>query len=265
MYRLHLNFKSRPIFAVINLCIIASFMVAGFPIAAIAQEYVPPNSGLPGRREGGGTRGCWNELSTTAVSSTAQLSAVEELPTALAPAENFGYTTSEHPTFLFYIPQLYAEKAMAADFTLLDEQGNEIYTTTFQIGHSSDVIRVALPANRVPPLEVGKNYQWSFGLTCNLDDRSGDRVMDGWIQRIEPSTELETALTIASPAELPALYAQSGIWYDALASLVALRTEPTIPTFTAQWSNLLNSVGLNHIAEASLAQCCTITQTNQTE
>ncbi|NJO52498.1 MAG: DUF928 domain-containing protein [Leptolyngbyaceae cyanobacterium RM2_2_4] len=85
--------------------------------------------------------------------------------------------------------------------------------------------------------------------------------MDGWIQRIQPSAELQTALTNAAPAQLPTLYAQSGIWYDALASLVALRTTPTTPTFTTQWSTLLNSVGLGHIAESAFAQCCTTAQT----
>ncbi|NJN90789.1 MAG: DUF928 domain-containing protein [Leptolyngbyaceae cyanobacterium SL_5_14] len=259
MYQLNLNSKARPILVVVCCTFSLGIAIGGFPLRAIAQEYTPPNLGLPGRREGGGTRGCWNELA--AANSTLSQSSIEELPTALTPAENFGYTTLEHPTFFFYIPQLYAEKAVAADFVLLDEQGNEIYSTTFQPRHTANVISVTLPTNSASALELGKSYQWSFGLTCNLDDRSGDRVMDGWIQRIQPSAELQTALTNAAPAQLPTLYAQSGIWYDALASLVALRTTPTTPTFTTQWSTLLNSVGLGHIAESAFAQCCTTAQT----
>jgi len=259
MYRLNLNFKTRPTFVTICCAFSLGLMIGGFPLTAIAQEYSPPDEvGLPGRREGGGTRGCWNEL--TAASATPVSSSTDELPTALAPDENFGYTTSAHPTFFFYIPQLYAEKAVAADFILLDEQGNELYSTTFQPSNTTNVIRVTLPADSASALELGKSYQWSFGLACNLDDRSGDRVMDGWIQRIEPDAALQTALANASPTELPSLYAQSGIWYDALASLVALRATPT-SQLSDQWSALLNSVGLNHIAEASFAQCCTTAPT----
>ncbi|MBD1870814.1 DUF928 domain-containing protein [Oculatella sp. FACHB-28] len=260
MYRLNLNSKIRPIFVTICCAFSLGLVVGGFPLMAIAQEYNPPDVGLPGRREGGGTRGCWNELAVANPTQSSSQSSVEELPTALTPAENFGYTTSERPTFFFYIPQLYAEKAVAADFMLLDEQGNEVYSTTFQPSHSANVVSVTLPADSASALEPGKPYQWSFGLTCNLGDRSGDRVMDGWIQRVEPTAALETALANATPAELPALYAQSGIWYDAFASLVALHTTPTSQTFTTQWSTLLNSVGLNHIAEAAFAQCCTTAQ-----
>jgi hypothetical protein len=263
MYQLNLNSKNRPIFVTLYFAFSLSLMIGGFPLRAIAQEYSPPDVGLPGRRDGGGTRGCWNEL-TSANSTVAQPplhSSIEELPTALAPAENFGYTTLEHPTFFFYIPQLYAEKAVAADFTLMDEQGNEIYSTAFQPSNTASVISIALPADGASALEPGNLYQWSFGLTCNLSDRSGDRVMDGWIQRTEPTAELAAALTNAAPATLPALYAQSGIWYDALASLVALQAEPSHHTATAQWLALLNSVGLNHIAEAAIGQCCTTAQT----
>lgn len=260
MYRLNLNSKIRPIFVTLCCTFSLGLVLGGFPLRAIAQEYNPPDVGLPGRREGGGTRGCWNELATTNSTQTSSQSSVEELPTALTPAENLGYTTSERPTFFFYIPQLYAEKAVAADFMLVDEQGNEVYSTTFQPSHTANVISVTLPADSGSTLESGKPYQWSFGLTCNLDDRSGDRVMDGWIQRIEPTAALETALANAAPAELPGLYAQSGIWYDALTSLVALHATPA-SQITTQWSNLLNSVGLGHIAEAAFAQCCTTAQT----
>jgi hypothetical protein len=180
MYRLDLNSKIRPIFVTICCTFSLGLVVGGFPLRAIAQEYNPPDVGLPGRREGGGTRGCWNELATTDPTQTSSQSSVEELPTALTPAENLGYTTSERPTFFFYIPQLYAEKAVAADFMLVDEQGNEVYSTTFQPSHTANVISVTLPADSASVLELGKPYQWSFGLTCNLDDRSGDRVMDGW-------------------------------------------------------------------------------------
>lgn len=216
-----------------------SVIISGFPLAAIAQDYVPPNRGLPGRREGGGTRGCWTN-------STVAASALKI--TALVPAQNFGYTLEAYPTFLVYIPPFFAEKAAGVEFTLSDDQNNEVYRTNFQANNTAGIMRLSLPANaNLPPLEVGKDYHWSFALVCDLTDPSGNLVVDSWIQRIQPSAELAAALGQTSPAELPALYARSGIWYDAIAQLTPPQAQSSSGVLS-QWRNLLNSVGLDNIA-----------------
>ncbi|GAB4160077.1 MAG: hypothetical protein Fur0046_39310 [Cyanobacteria bacterium J069] len=217
-----------------------SITLGGLPMAALAQDYVPPNRGLPGRREGGGTRGCWT--SPTLTSSQNRL-------TALVPAQNLGYTLNEHPTFFVYIPAFYADKAVAAEFILSDDQDNEIYRTRFTTADQSGILRISLPAEaNMAPLEVGRDYHWSFALVCDLNDPSGNLVVDSWIQRVQPSPALAASLAQASPDELPALYAQSGIWYDALSSLTDPYRQPTDPATTAQWQTLLNAVGLSNIA-----------------
>lgn len=215
--------------------------LAGLPVVALAQEYIPPSRGLPGRREGGGTRGdCLNS---------------QQRLTALMPDTNFGKTTAEYPTFFWYIPNIHPE---AAEFVLLDEEDNELYRTRFRVTGDSGVIRLSLPEEvGMPPLEVGKDYHWYFSLVCDDVDRSGDSYTEGWIQRVEPSELLLAQLDTAAASDRPAIYAAAGIWYDAVTSLADLRrANPQNPSFVRDWRTLLGSVELINVAEQPFVPCC---------
>ncbi|MBW4656318.1 MAG: DUF928 domain-containing protein [Kaiparowitsia implicata GSE-PSE-MK54-09C] len=229
-----------------RLAIALMMVIPAIPLAAIAQQYIPPNRGLPGRRESGGTRGCWQ---TTAV-------APEQHPlTALVPAQNFGTTTHDRPVVFIYIPSHLAEQAVAAEFSLADADDNELYKFTYQVTHASGVIQLNLPdAANLPPLEVGQDYRWTFALLCDRVDPSANMVVESWVQRIAPSPELSAALEQAPAGTEPSLYAESGIWYDAIASLAAQST----PSATA-WRTLLESVGLETLAAEVGASPLTLT------
>ena len=41
-------------------------------------------------------------------------------------------------------------------------------------------------------------------------------LQQAMVKRIEPTKELTQQLAAAKPASLPAIYAQAGVWYDAL-------------------------------------------------
>jgi Domain of Unknown Function (DUF928) len=215
--------------------------IVGLPTAAIAQEYVPPDRGLPGRREGGGTRGgC----------PTSQ-----PPMTALMPSTNFGQTVSDYPTFFWYVPPRTAE---VAEFVLLDDNDNEVYKTIIQLTGESGIVSLTLPAvGNTSPLEIGRDYHWYFSLVCDPLDRSGDSFAEGWIQHIELDPNLENQLIMAASSDHPALYAEAGIWYDAVASLAELRrSQPDNSALLFKWSMLLESVDLNAIASQPLISCC---------
>lgn len=233
------------------LAFIVGIVLGGSPLAAIAQSYVPPDRGLPGRREGGGTRGCWR--------SDVSLAADDRL-TAIVPSQNFGYTLAAYPTFFVYVPKFYAQNATAAEFILSDNNDNELYRATFQTSKTSGIISLSLPANaNLPPLEIGKDYHWSFALICDMSDRSADVVVDSWIQRSQPTISLNTTLQGATPEQLPSIYAQAGIWYDSLRSLAVLRqVGGTVPTL--QWANLLQSVGLVHLTHEARIESINLSQ-----
>lgn len=243
---------SRPLLTALQVAFALGLSIGGAPLAALAQSYIPPDRGLPGRREGGGTRGCWR--------SDVSISA-EDRMTALVPSQNFGYTLSAYPTFFVYVPQFYAENAVAAEFILNDANDNELYRATFQTAKTSGIISLSLPANaNLPAMEVGKDYHWSFALVCDASDRSADVVVDSWIQRIEPTAELTAELQTAAVEQHPTIFAQRGVWYDALSSLATLRNQPNGAIPASQWVNLLNSVGLVHITRDARIETVNLSQ-----
>jgi hypothetical protein len=171
--------------------------------------------------------------------------------TALVPISQIGRTVSEYPVFFFYLPQTDAE---VAEFTLQDENGNLIYEQDLTIKNLSGVIGVSIPANKnVPPLEAGKNYRWYIALICDPDDRSADAVAIGIVRRVELSAEILRKLENADPRQKTVIYAENGIWQDALSNLAAVRrANPNEPAIQSDWESLLGSVELGEIAAKPL-------------
>jgi hypothetical protein len=68
-------------------------------------------------------------------------------------------------------------------------------------------------------LKPGVTYEWTVALRPNPKKRSDDLIARGTIKRIEPSAELTEKLKSAAAADYPAIYAEAGLWYDALAAI----------------------------------------------
>jgi len=173
--------------------------------------------------------------------------------TALVPENKIGRTVSDYPTFFFYLPQPNAE---LAEFILEDENGNLIYQQDLTIKNLSGVIGVSIPANtNLPPLEVGKKYTWVFSLVCDPDDRSADKVERGVVQRVELSADILRKLDQADPRQKTVIYAENGIWQDALSTLAAARRANLNDTdLAADWESLLDSVTLGEIAQEPIVE-----------
>ncbi|HSF74717.1 MAG TPA: DUF928 domain-containing protein [Microcoleus sp.] len=173
--------------------------------------------------------------------------------TALAPKNKIGRTVSDYPTFFFYLPQTEAE---SAEFILQDQSGKQIYKQDVTISNLSGVIGVSIPANeKVPPLEVGKSYTWNFTVICDAQDRSADQIESGTVRRVELSEDIRRQLDQADPRQKTVIYAENGIWQDALSTLAAARRDqPNDTTFKADWESLLDSVKLGKIAKEPIVQ-----------
>jgi hypothetical protein len=177
--------------------------------------------------------------------------------TALIPEIDPQLTTAGYPVFFFFIPQT---PAQTLEFALTDENDEPLYNKTFKTTGEPGIVSLRLPANlTVPPLKIGKTYRWSFSIICDRQDRSGDLVVEGSIQRIEPDPNLVSELKKAKPQERAALYATAGFWQDTLATLAKLRrSRPTDSGVRTDWEELLKSVGLERIAQEPLLQCCEV-------
>src|SRR4028119_937593 len=173
--------------------------------------------------------------------------------TALVPKNKIGRTVSEYPTFFFYLPQTDAE---LAELILEDESGNQIYQQDLTIKNLSGVIGVSIPANtNVPPLEVGKSYTWKFTVVCDPEDRASDQLETGIVRRVELSPDILSELEKADPRLKTFIYAEKGIWQDALSNLAeARRANPNDPVFQTDWESLLDSVTLGEIAKEPIVE-----------
>lgn len=227
--------KSRFHVAAVCLTSLLTLSLASFPELVFAGESNTARLGLPGRRVGGGTRGDCNFG--------------EKTLTALIPKNNLGLTVAANPKFFFYIPQ--TTDSQEVEFVLSDETESEVYEKTFKTTGTSGVISIKLPDSA--PLQVDKKYRWYLSVICNAQDRSNDVSIDGWIQRVQPSPTLASELPKVAPATRAARYAAGSIWHEALTTLAEqLRERPQDSTVAAQWAKLLQSVGLDNIAQEPL-------------
>lgn len=201
-------------------------------------NFKPPDVTAPDNRQGGTHRGC-------------QLREGLSI-TPLIPESNIGLTLTESPTFFVYVSQ----PAAQVEFVLLNEDESEVvYETTIK-NDKAGIVGVSLSEKgKTKNIEVGKRYVWSFALACDPLERSGDYIVKGWMQRIEPQANLKNDLANPDPMAKVIAYAKNGIWYETLATLAQMRNlAPDDSRLTAEWTQLLQSQGLESIAGQPLVQ-----------
>lgn len=203
----------------------------------ISQSFKPPRRGTAPPSAGGATRG------ETCLKGSKQL-------TSLMPQARIGLTYSSNPTFYWFVPP---SPATAAKFLLLsNDDATVVYETTLSLPSQPGVISFTLPSTT--GLEVGKQYHWYLVVRCGETDQGANPSVEGWVERITPESEVSIQLEKATPAERAKLYADNGIWYEAVTTLAELRrTRPDDTIAIAGWTELLKSVGLDAIAAEPLS------------
>ena len=69
--------------------------------------------------------------------------------------------------------------------------------------------------------------------------------------------KLANSLKQATPVQQVALYAEQGMWHDALTNLAQLRlAQPQDASLLTQWTSLLNSEKLDSFASYPITKCC---------
>lgn len=216
----------------------------------VAQvTFEPPGDGRPDNTAGGASRDGGTCFQDAEGAQSQQQVSVGVTP--LMPVTSQGLTVAERPTFFVYVPRTSAKQAF---FSLRDKNEEYYYQTTLPLANTPGIVSVQLPAD-APALQIGKTYQWSFVTICGKNLAVDDPRVEGQIQRIEPNPALLRQIEKVSPLERAALFGSNGIWYDTLSNLAELkRSQPGNSTLTANWENLLKSVGLGAIATKPFAQ-----------
>lgn len=201
----------------------------------------PPAEDMPKRTTGGASRTisqCVNQLE------------YGDIPfSALLPASTQGLTAASHPTILAYLPETDAQKVF---FSWREENNQDHYQAILPIANRGGIISLNLPEN-APPLEVGKNYQWAIAIMCDDRLQPDSPMVQGQVQRVELASAIESRLDNDISLNNAALYGETGLWYEMLATLAQLKiAQPNNQDLALNWSNLLSSVGLAEVAEAPL-------------
>lgn len=198
--------------------------------------YRPPMRGAPAARIGGGTRGIGDQTLTLVV---------------LAP-DHTGLTTKEQPTLYWYASEPVPAKL---EVTLINDENidpelEEVVATPGNAGiQSIDLAKAGAK------LETGKEYRWFVSVIADPGQRSNDVVASGTIQRIAASDKLKSEIAGADESTLAGVYANEGIWYDAIDALNRMiEKSPGNKELQQQRTSLLEQVGLQDAADYTKAK-----------
>jgi hypothetical protein len=193
--------------------------------------YQPPLRGTTaGGRIGGGTRGTGEQSITMSV---------------LAP-EHPGLTVSAQPRLYWYVSE---NVDIPAELTVVDKHSADpllelSVAAPIQRGiHALDLEQQGIR------LEPGVRYEWYVALVVDPQQRSNDIVAGGEIEFVSPAADLEGNLASAGEGSGPVIYAEAGIWYDAIDAVSLLIAQnPTDAARREQRAALLDQVGLGQAA-----------------
>src|SRR5438132_1211380 len=193
-------------------------------------KFRPATTGAPSVRVTGGSRGTGDTTITLDV---------------LAPDE-IGVTTQEQPS-LFWFQSKPADAKF--ELTLLqDNKVKPIVQVMVERSTKAGIQRLKL-SEHAAKLTPGVEYQWVVALVTDPNNRSSDLVASGVIKRVEPGADLKGKIANATPVSLAGVYADAGIWYDALAVLSdQIEAQPENKSLRETRSDLLRQVGLKAAA-----------------
>jgi hypothetical protein len=178
---------------------------------------------------GGGTRGTQREVFVLSV---------------LAP-DHTGLTTSEQPSLYWFIS---GSTSLPVELTLMDPEGVQpILETRLAAPIKPGVHRVRLADHNIR-LKPGEAYRWFVTVVPDSDRRSKDILAGGAIERVDVPNDLKARLAAAKKSEVFSLYADAGMWYDAVAAISdMIDAAPQDQALRQQRAALLSQVGLTGI------------------
>lgn len=189
-------------------------------------SYKPPMRGKPGNRVGGGTRGTQDDMPVIA---------------ALVP-DHTGLTTQGQPVLYWYLSKT---TKSSIEFTLNDDKGIQpVAEITLKNIDRPGIHAIRLSDYNITLLQ-GIEYQWFVSVVRDPEQRSKDIIATGMIRRVEPAKNIVEDLGRVSRTEVPFVYAENGIWYDAFSSISQLiETNPDDKALLEQRALLLQQIGM---------------------
>lgn len=154
-------------------------------------------------------------------------------------------TTSEKPTFWFYLPYT-IDRQRKAEFTLrTDPNKKRLFEKTVILPTQPGLYAFQLEV----PLNAEQEYFWRFAVDCKPGEHSAAHDVEGWIERID-SKALEPALEQAkTPIQKFEAYANQGIWHESMAVLTGEVCRQDRKLAQQHLNDLIREIGLTDIVE----------------
>ncbi len=213
-----------------------------------------PLSPVSGRRAGMGSRDNCPAVSiplTALVPFQEEQKVGEQTNNSIVGAVE-GLTTLERPTFWFYIPYTKDLSNSSAEFSLQDSAENDVYRNAIALPSKPSIIGIYLPSTA--SLEVDKTYRWYLKVRCSQETASIPVYVEGDIKRINLDSRVIQQIEAANePRQKIIIYAEKGIWFDALNLLAEIHISNYKDTSIEEdWQSLLQSINLDNIATIPL-------------
>ncbi len=160
--------------------------------------------------------------------------------------DHLALTTQAQPSFFWF--QSKPAKARF-DLTVVEPKNpKSLLSLTSSRADKPGIDQVKLTRHGVE-LQPDVVYEWSVAIVPDAENRSKDLVAKGVIKRVKPSDALARQLETPNDLERASIYAQAGIWYDALATISnAIEAHPNDASLREQRASLLKQVGLSEAA-----------------
>jgi hypothetical protein len=196
--------------------------------------YKPPLRGAPGGRVGGGTRGIGDKKVRLSV---------------LAP-DHVGLTVRAQPDLYWFIS---GQATYPIEFTITESRALK----PLMEKDLDAPARAGIQCIRLKDLGLNLKrdvpYQWFVVAVVDPNRRSRDILSGGIVQFVAPPPELRENLQKAGKKNAVYVYAEAGLWYDAIAAVSDLiHASPKDLAVRKKRATLLQQVGLQEAAEFDL-------------
>jgi len=194
-----------------------------------AAVYKPPMRGAPASRVGGGTRGTGEANFVLSV---------------LAP-DHTGYTTQAQPILYWYASGPSIAKVEVTVIAEVAERPVLSQTLNLTSGgvQSFDLARHGVT------LKPDTEYEWFVSVVAESSKKKKNVTSGGTIKRVASDPAVQARAAAVGERQAPMVYAEAGLWYDAIDSLSRLiERYPGDTVIRAQRAALLEQVALTAAA-----------------
>jgi Domain of Unknown Function (DUF928) len=166
--------------------------------------------------------------------------------TVLAP-DHTALTVSEQPSLYWYIS---SPTSLSIELTVMDLRTTQPVLETRLAGPVTPGVHRIRLADHGVRLEPGVPYRWFVAIVPDSNRRSRDILAGAAIERVAPPQGLPAKLAQARKEEAASLYAEAGVWYEALAAISEqIDSAPNDAMLRKQRATLLAQVGLPPVGE----------------